>query len=230
MAASCVYSTTQEKMIDSDKDLHMSRNPYFTEKNNVVSVYNEIAHHFKDTRSYTWSWIEDFMRLFEGTNALIYDIGCGSGRNLRSNLNMIGVDNCDSFLDICRKEEKTVVKGCMTDLPLESGSASALICIAAFHHLSTRGRRIKALQEMKRVLKPRSVILLSVWSIEQPKKTRREFTYGDNIVPWNKEGVIYERYYYIFKRAEIEELFEMVGLKVLEYKWDCGNEIYILET
>jgi tRNA (uracil-5-)-methyltransferase TRM9 len=230
MSASCTYATTQENTMDHDKDLSVSSTPYFTEKDNVVGVYNEIAHHFKDTRAYTWCWIEDFMRLFEGTNTLIYDIGCGSGRNLRSNLNMIGVDNCDSFLDICRQEDKKVVKGCMTDIPLESGSASALICIAAFHHLSTRGRRIKALLEMKRVSKPRSLILLSVWSIRQPKKTRREFTYGDNIVPWNKDGVIYDRYYYIFKLAEIEELFEMAGLRVIEYKWDCGNEIYILET
>ncbi len=228
--ASSVCSTTPKNILYTDMDVKMFRNPYLNEKNNVVGVYNEIAHHFKDTRTYTWSWVEDFMQLYEGSNALIYDIGCGSGRNLRSNLNMIGVDNCDSFLDICREEEKTVVKGCMTDLPLDSNSACALICIAAFHHLSTRQRRIKALQEMKRVLKPRSVILLSVWSIKQPKKTRREFTYGDNIVPWNKEGVIYHRYYYIFKRAEIEEMFEQVGLKVLDYKWDCGNEIYILET
>lgn len=230
MASSSKNSATLKNYIEYDTELFMLSKPELTEKKHVLGVYNEIAYNFKDTRAYKWYWVEDFMQRFEGTNELIYDIGCGSGRNLRSNLNMIGVDNCDSFLDICRKENKNVIKGCMTNLPLETNSASALMCIAAFHHLSTHNRRIKALKEMKRVLKPHSIILLSVWSINQPKKTRRKFTYGNNIVPWNKEGVIYKRYYYIFRRAEIEELFKYVGLKIIDYKWDCGNEIYTLET
>lgn len=229
MAAEKVLAHTQEN--EFDKEIYcMSKNPYFTEKYNVVGVYNEIAHHFKDTRAYSWSWIEEFMNLYKGTDSLIYDIGCGSGRNIRTDMNMIGVDNCDSFIEICRNDGKNVCKGCMTELPLTSNSGEAMICIAAFHHLATHERRIKALHEMKRVLKPGSIILLSVWSITQPAKTRRTFKYGDNIVPWNKNGVIYERYYYIFKRSEIEDLFEMVGLKILDYKWDCGNEVYILET
>lgn len=210
------------------------KSDYLTESKNVVGVYNEIAHHFKDTRAYKWHWIETFMKQYEDTTSVIYDIGCGSGRNLRTptqtTMNMIGVDNCDAFIDMCRDEGKTVVKGCMTKIPLESSSGDAVICIAAFHHLVIQERRIQALQEMKRILKPHSKILISVWSIIQPKKTRRTFAYGDNLVPWNKDGVIYQRYYYIFTITELEELFTNAGLKIVDHNWDCGNEVYILET
>jgi len=66
---------------------------------------------------------------------------------------------------------------------------------------------------MKRLVKPGSNILLSVWSINQPKKTRRKFyKYGDNIVMWNNYGTIYERYYYIFNLDEIR-----IYLKMLVY-------------
>lgn len=222
---------TDTKNID-ESTLTMYKNPYCVEKYNVVGVYNDIAHHFKHTRAYQWSWITEFLDLYKetNTNSIIYDIGCGSGRNIRKDMNMIGIDNCDEFLNICKQDNKHVLKGCMTDLPIETQVGDAIICVAAFHHLSTVGRRIKALREMKRVLKPRSLILLSVWSIRQPANIKREFTYGDMFVPWNKNGTIYNRYYYIFKRPELEDLFEYVGLKVIEYKWDCGNEVYVLET
>ena len=82
---------------------------------------------------------------------------------------------------------------------------------------------------MKRILKPNGKILLSIWSINQPKKTRRNFNnYGNNIVLWNNYGKIYERYYYIFKLDEIKELIKKVGLIILNYEYSCGNEVFTL--
>ena len=62
---------------------------------------------------------------------------------------------------------------------------------------------------MKRLIKPECKILLSVWSINQPAKTKKSFDkYGDNIVLWNNYGTIYERYYYIFKIDEINTIIK----------------------
>lgn len=200
------------------------------EERNVLNVYNIIAKHFDKTRLFKWSWIEEFLKNYDVEKETLCDIGCGSGRNLQKNI--IGIDNCDSFLNICRIKGHHVKKGCMTSLPLFDRSCDAILSIASFHHLSTRERRIKCLLEMKRVLKDnkpdKNKILLSVWSKKQPKNIKRFFEYGDNIVPWNNNGTIYERYYYIFRHNELLELYKEVGLKVFEYKWDCGNEIYIL--
>ena len=82
---------------------------------------------------------------------------------------------------------------------------------------------------MKRIIKSGGRILLSVWSKQQPEKTRRVFnSYGHNFVEWNKYGEVYHRYYYIFKESELKKLFAEVGLVIVNSKYDCGNEIYIL--
>ncbi len=197
----------------------------------VKGVYEKIAEQFNDKRFSQWDWIEKFLNIFD-EGSLVYDIGCGAGRNIRNG--MIGVDNCENFLKICHQKKKNAIYGDMTNLPLESDSGLGMICIASFHHLNNQEDRLKALSEFKRVLKQSSRIMISVWSITQgPRiKGHRElkFVYGDNMVPWNSNGVIYQRYYYIFEIGEIKDLFEKVGLKLVDHFWNHGNEIYILET
>ena len=117
----------------------------------------------------------------------------------------------------------------MTNIPLQSNTFDAIICIASFHHLSNYELRLQSLKEMKRLIKPNRNILLSVWSINQPKKTKKIFnSYGDTFVTYNKFGTIYERYYYIFKIDEIKNLFKNIGLILKHHFYDCGNEIFIL--
>jgi SAM-dependent methyltransferase len=197
----------------------------------VKEVYEVIASQFDNKRYAQWDWIETFLDRFE-PNSLVYDIGCGPGRNIRQG--MIGVDNCENFIKICKNKNKDVILSDMTDLHLESNSGVGMICIAAFHHLNNPSDRLKALMEFKRVLKPGSHIMISVWSINQSHagKGNRKLTfhYGDNIVPWNSNGVIYNRYYYIFEINEIKELFEKAELKLVDHFWNHGNEIYILES
>jgi SAM-dependent methyltransferase len=196
----------------------------------VKDVYEVIASQFDNKRYAQWDWIETFLDRFE-PNSLVYDVGCGPGRNIRPG--MIGVDNCENFIKICKNKNKDVILGDMTNLPLESNSGVGIICIAAFHHLNNSSDRLKALMEFKRVLKPGSRIMISVWSINQSHagKGNRKLTfhYGDNLVPWNSNGVIYNRYYYIFEINEIKELFEKAELKLVDHFWNHGNEIYILE-
>uniref|UniRef100_A0A6C0AZP9 Methyltransferase type 11 domain-containing protein n=1 Tax=viral metagenome TaxID=1070528 RepID=A0A6C0AZP9_9ZZZZ len=197
------------------------------EKKNVKEIYEIIAPHFNVTRIYTWSWVDSFINNLP-KGSFIYDIGCGNGRNMHFEQHtFIGIDNCEKFISMCREKNLLVQLANMTKINLPDSSADAIICIAVFHHLSTYENRIKALLEMKRLIKPKTgKILLSVWSINQPLKTRITFNnYGHHMVNWNKK---YKRYYYIFQINEIISLFEKVGLKILKHKYDCGNEIFIL--
>ena len=200
---------------------------------NVKEVYEKIAENFSDKRYSKWDWVEEFLDQFP-VNSLVYDIGCGSGRNIRPG--MLGVDNCDNFLKISNSNGKDVIKGDMTQLPLDDKTGIGIICIAAFHHLFTREARMKALLEFKRVLKIGAKIMISVWSINQThsnetKGNRKlKFHYGDNIVPWNNKGTIYERYYYIFENEEIKGLFQEAGLRLIKHFWNHGNEIFILQN
>ena len=193
---------------------------------NVKDIYEKIAEHFNVTRVYTWSWIDNFINSLP-KGSFIYDIGCGNGRNMHhKEYTFIGIDNCEKFVQMCREKNMLVTLSNMTNINLPDNSADAIICIAAFHHLASLENRINALLEMKRLIKPNRKILLSVWSINQPKKTRITFNnYGNTMVKWNNK---YSRFYYIFKIDEILQLFNDVGLKLLEHKYDCGNEIFIL--
>tara|TARA_B100001093_G_C26858529_1_gene1028694 strand:+ start:3991 stop:4617 length:627 start_codon:yes stop_codon:yes gene_type:complete len=192
----------------------------------VKNVYEEIAEHFNVTRVYTWNWISEFINNIP-KGSIIYDIGCGNGRNMQfPGYTFIGIDNCEKFIEICRKKNLLVNLSNMTKINLPNNSADAILCIASFHHLYTIKNRIDSLLEMKRLIKSGGKILLSVWSIQQPKKTKVTFNkYGNTMVKWNNK---YTRFYYIFKLEEILKLFNDVGLKILDYKYDCGNEIFIL--
>ncbi len=192
----------------------------------VKQIYEYIASEFNVTRAYKWSWITNFINSLP-KNSLIYDIGCGSGRNMDySDYRFIGFDNCESFIELCRNKGLKAYYSEITDIKIRDNSADALICIATFHHLSTYENRIKALQELKRIVKINGKILLSVWAKEQPKKTRITFDkYGDNIVFWKKK---YPRYYYIFELDELKLLINEIGLNIDNEFYDCGNNIFIL--
>lgn len=195
----------------------------------VKEVYEEIAPHFSKTRVYKWSWVIDFLDSLK-RDSIVYDLGCGNGRNMNhGSLKFIGIDNCENFISICKSKNLSVINSNITKIPLDNNSADAIICIAVFHHLSSIENRIQSLLEMKRLVKQGGKILLSIWSINQPQKTRRSFNnYGNNIVLWNSYGKIYERYYYIFKLDEIKELIKRAGLIILNYDYSCGNEVFIL--
>ena len=195
----------------------------------VKEVYQEIAQHFSNTRSYKWSWVINFLDSLK-TDSIVYDLGCGNGRNMdHGSLKFIGIDNCESFVSICKSKNLSVINSNITKIPLNNNSADAIICIAVFHHLSSVENRVQSLLEMKRLIKPGGKILISTWSINQPQKTRRTFNnYGNNIVLWNSYGKVYERYYYIFKLDEIKELIKKVGLIIINYEYSCGNEIFSL--
>ena len=203
---------------------------YQFETTHVKNIYEIIAKHFNATRSYTWGWVKEFLNSLP-ENSIVYDLGCGNGRNMlnNNNLNFIGIDNCENFIEICKEKNLNVLNSNITKIPLPDNSADAIICIAVFHHLSNNENRLNSLLEMKRLIKSDGKILISVWSINQPKKTRKIFTkYGNNIVTWNNYGKIYDRYYYIFKFKEIKNLFLEAGLHIVNYKYDCGNEIFTL--
>lgn len=220
----------------------MSFNPIDFEQNHVHSIYSKIYKHFHNTRVFTWSWIKEFIHTYvsslDNDCITILDLGCGNGRNMinysiNKEIKWIGMDMCYELLNQC-PSHIDLIQGDMTFIPLQSKSVDITLCIASFHHLSTIERRLRCLEEIKRITK--RYCLLSIWSFYQPKKTRRIFTsYGDTFVSWkqtcpNSSNILkYTRYYYIFKVEEFKQLCYKTGIKIISHKWDCGNEIFILE-
>ena len=223
---------------------------------NVQDSYDKIAKYFSVTRVFTWKWTDNFITSLSQSSScqssscqssFVLDIGSGSGRNMNYHGHtMFGIDLSLEQLKQC-SNSKSIIQANMINIPFKNFTFDAIISIASFHHLSTIPERHQCLKEMKRVLKPGGKILLSVWSINQPNKTKRKFDkYGDTIVNWNTNkkstnkstekdsdsspdlsNLIIPRYYYIFKLNEIEDLLKQY-FTIEKYYWDCGNEIFEL--
>jgi ubiquinone/menaquinone biosynthesis C-methylase UbiE len=198
------------------------------EKKHVHEVYENISKFFNYTRLYTWDWVKNFIDENYKIGDIVYDIGCGNGRNMRKNF--IGIDTSINLTKICKTKGFNVLNSDMCNLPIRDNVVDIVICIASFHHLYTIERRCNALKELRRICNKNSVILISVWSKTQPKKTRRVFeNYGNNLVLWKQGADVFERFYYIFKNDEILNLFRSCGFDVIKHSHICGNEIYILK-
>ena len=140
----------------------------------VQESYDLIAECFKNTRVFTWKWTDKFINLLPNNN-IILDIGSGNGRNTKYNNYIIfGLDISFEQLKMNKSIFNYDVHGTMTNIPYKNNSFDAIISIASFHHLSTIDERIICLQEMKRILKQNGKILLSIWSINQPNKTKKK--------------------------------------------------------
>lgn len=64
--------------------------PFQLELQNVHKVYDEIANHFSETRHSPWPKVEQFVLSFKAGEILL-DIGCGNGKYLSLNENVLKV-------------------------------------------------------------------------------------------------------------------------------------------
>ena len=142
-------------------------NPERFEEIYVKNVYSEIADHFDKTRYHTWPKIKDFVMSLK-KNTLIYDIGCGNGRNMkiRNDCIFIGCDNNEELLIQAKNKDLNCFYGDNLALPFTDDCAEAVLSIAVIHHFSTYERRLTALSELFRILKKGGLILIYVWAYE----------------------------------------------------------------
>ena len=212
------------------------KNPSLFELNNVHQVYEIISEHFDKTRYNTWPIIDKFIKSFN-KGSLIGDIGCGNGRNclVRDDCKFIGTDISESLVNICKNKGIDCTVANNLDLPFKDNHFDYLMSIAVIHHFCNEERRIKAISELIRITKTKGQILIYVWAKEQNKF--KNSLDNDIMVPWNLqknynngEDKIYNRYYHLFDKGDLERLvnnFNNVYIKEKGYQKD--NWYIILE-
>lgn len=180
----------------------------------VKDIYTNIATHFSRTRYSVWQDTKDFLDSLP-KNSNVLDVGCGNGKAMlyRKDLNIVGIDNCENLVSICKKRGLNVDIGCATKLKFPDQTFDAIICIAVIHHLESFERRKKAIQELMRVVKKDGKVLISLWfnvneSIQTTSNTIIDLKNNDFLVPWKLENKIYYRYYHFVDEKEIELLFQ----------------------
>ncbi|TPX35918.1 hypothetical protein SmJEL517_g01786 [Synchytrium microbalum] len=197
------------------------------EEEHVHSIYEKIAPHFSDTRYKPWPVVDAFLKdLPDGMCGL--DIGCGNGKYMGVNPNIfiVGSDRSPSLCGIAASKGHSCVVADTLALPHPSSRFDFCLSIAVIHHLHTPERRLRAIKEMFRILKPGGKALIFVWALEQETKYRT-FEGQDVLVPWNlpkryggartlenavadnvvlETDKIYQRYYHMFVKGELEGL------------------------
>ena len=226
-----------------------SSNPTEIEKKHVYEVYDKIATHFSHTRYKPWPLVAEFLNALSN-DSLVLDIGCGNGKYLpvNNNVYMFGTDRSENLLKICNEKiiNANLFVADSLYLPIRSNSFDAAISIAVVHHFSNDLLRLKALKEIHRILKINGKFLIYVWALEQ---TEKKFTKQDNFVPWHLQQkwendvkvetmesgpkivkeekincTVYQRYYHVFKKGEIENLIEKIsGLEIEKSYFDHAN-------
>lgn len=141
---------------------------------NVHKVYNEIGTHFSETRHSPWPNVESFIKnLVDGS--ILLDVGCGNGKYLGVNNSILkfGCDRSDSLLEVCIERKFNVFQCDCLALPVREESVDACISIAVIHHLATHDRRLKAIDNMARVLVKGGSALIYVWAKDQQKENKK---------------------------------------------------------
>ena len=189
----------------------------------VYETYNKIAEHFSNTRNYVWQNIKEYINKIE-SNSVIADIGCGNGKNMyRDDCYMIGIDFCEKFVEICQNKQKNVIMGNCLKIPLKSNSIDITLNIAVLHHLSTKERRIKVINELIRITKPNGKILIQVWAYESDRGKKQGVQ--DAMIKWNlqkkyngeKQNIEIDRYYYLFTKNELPNMIPLDKVKIVDY-------------
>ncbi|CDQ81421.1 unnamed protein product [Oncorhynchus mykiss] len=134
----------------------------------VHRVYEEIACHFSSTRHSPWPRVCHFLSSLE-PGSILADVGCGNGKYLGVNPDVIavGCDRSSALVQICSERGFQAFVSDALNVPLRSDTCDACISIAVIHHLSTQKRRQAVVEELVRLLRPGGQALIYVWAVEQ---------------------------------------------------------------
>ena len=202
----------------------------------VKDTFNQIAPSWYNFRH--WSIFRSELEALaqRWQRGKLLNVGCAHGPDFlpfRQNFELYGVDFSGEMLKLARKYAKKfdfTVNLSVADvryLPYPDGTFDWAISVATYHHIKGKKERLKALQELRRVLKPGGEAFITTWNRWQPRFWFR----GKEIsVPWRTKGKTLHRYYYLFSYSELEELAKGAGFEVLkshpESPYHCPIKIF----
>jgi SAM-dependent methyltransferase len=207
--------------------------------------YSQIADSFADSRFSSWTEIDAAIKKYVQPGAKILDLGCGSGRLLKSlskifNLSYLGLDNCNRLIEKAQKNLQTLKNNklkasfvChdilnLADLPEDS--FNVIFMVASFHHLPSAELRQKVMANLFRLLKSNGVLIMTNWNLWQPgakksiwhNKLKHNYQLKNDLHSLGFKDVITlwqnksPLYYYAFTLRELRQLFRAANFQILE--------------
>ena len=188
----------------------------------IKDVFNEIAPGWYNYRH--WSIFRNELEALakKWQRGRLLNVGCGHGPDFlpfRQGFELHGVDFAGEMLKLAQKYSRkfgfavNLVAADVRCLPYPDDTFDWAISVATYHHVKGGEERLKALQELRRVLKPGGEAFITVWNHWQP---RFWFNRREVMVPWRTQNKTLYRYYYLFSCGELEKLAKKAGLEVLK--------------
>ena len=152
----------------------------------------------------------------------LLNLGCAHGPDFlpfKQSFELYGVDFSSEMIKYAQKYAQKFnfeVKLDVADvrqLPYPDETFEQAISIATYHHIKGETERQKALDELKRVLKPGSEAFITVWNYYQFRFWLKP---RETTVPWRQRHKTLYRYYYLFSYGELERLVKKAGFQVLK--------------
>ena len=183
---------------------------------NQQKVWDSIAPEWHEFKQIPAQHVKDFLKSQEQKGTVL-DLGSGSGRNLQKikSGEMYLVDFSQNMLNLAKQKAKKLKIKIQTQkteifkLPYKDNFFDSSICISALHCIKGKKNRIKSIQELYRVLKPKAQALISVWNKDSKRFKNSE---KEKLIAWRNKG---KRYYYLYNEQEIHKQFQATGFKIL---------------
>jgi tRNA (uracil-5-)-methyltransferase TRM9 len=152
----------------------------------------------------------------------LLNIGCAHGPDFlpfNQGFELHGIDFSTEMLKLAQKYSRkykftlSLVNADVRHLPYADESFDWAIAVATYHHIEDKEDRLKALRELRRVLRPDGEAFITVWNRWQP---RFWFRHKNLLVPWHTRDQTLYRYYHLFAYGELERLVKNAGFEVLK--------------
>jgi len=200
-------------------------------KEDLRKAYEAIAEDFSATRSHHWPEFKVFSGAIP-SGSKVLDLGCGNARFFRylaeekKSVDYTGVDFSLKLLAIAKKNypKQEFLEQDITALDIPR-RFDRIVCVAAFHHIPSRGLRKKALKLMSDHLEDDGLLLISVWNLWQwryapvlLKSFLNAIISGfrrdprDVFIPFGRRKVL--RYYHAFIPFELSRLLRGTGFMI----------------
>jgi ubiquinone/menaquinone biosynthesis C-methylase UbiE len=181
---------------------------------NQEKVWDNIAKEWNEYKKIPSQLSEEFLKTCQGN---ILDLGSGSGRHLTKikKGKMFLIDFSQEMLKLAEKKAKKqkvqieTKQGDLFKIPYEDDFFDNAICISALHCIKPDKHK-KSVQEIYRVMKPKSKSLIGVWNFHSKRFNQKQGK--EKLIKWTDKG---ERYYYLFEEKEVHKLFKDIGFKIL---------------
>lgn len=210
----------------------------------LAKDYDNIAEHFSHTRMNQWYEVSYLIEQYIEPGQLILDMGCGNGRvaDLVDEIKAryIGIDVSEKLVNVAQqlRPQHKFYTGNMLKTEFEDNTFDHILMIASFHHLPGKEMRLVALEETKRIVKPRGYIIMTNWNLHRLKfaSLRYKFLWkkiigqnkmdiNDVLVPWRsqKRELLAERYYHAFQPPEMISLARQADLKIADQYYEING-------